>query len=93
MTGVALRGVAVLVLSPVIVVAGLAYLVLLAVAAERRQTRRQSPPFDYVAWRTEQAARRLARNQEAYCRREARRREAGFAGSVAELRQIMGEAP
>jgi invasion protein IalB len=61
-------------------------------AAEARHKPASPPPFDYQAWQLEAAKRKQARNQEAFRRRQANKPK-GFAGSVAELRQIQGEQP
>jgi hypothetical protein len=91
-TGLLLQGVGALVLSPLFLLGGLAGLVVQVAAAERgRRAPQRGPSFDYTQWQTEAAARKLARNQEAYRRREERRKQAGFKGSVDELRRMMGE--
>jgi hypothetical protein len=91
-TGLVVQGLILLVLAPFVVFALVLASLLRLIVTEARQPVAKPPPFDYAAWQLDAARAKVARNQEAYRRREANKPQ-GFAGHVAELRNQQGEAP
>jgi hypothetical protein len=89
-SGLVARGLVVIILAPFVVLGLLLTALVRILQAESPARRPESPPFDYKQWQVQAARAKQARNIDAARRRQANKPR-GFAGSVAELRQMQGE--
>lgn len=88
--GACIRILLLAVLAPFVVLGLILTLLVRLIQAEAPARRPEPPPFDYKQWQVRAARAKQARNIDAARRRQANKLR-GFAGSVAELRQIQGE--